>query len=89
MKYLIGDRTYIHDSSWGKLPTGYEFTQVAGVAVDGNDNVYVFNRSQHKLMVFSRKGELVKVWERPFAQPHGAHVDKNGKEPFFRDMGKP
>lgn len=78
MKYSIGDRIYKHDSSWGKLPAGYEFTQVAGVAVDGKDNVYVFNRSQHQLMVFSREGELVKIWERPFSQPHGAHVDKNG-----------
>jgi hypothetical protein len=31
--------------NWEKLPSGWEFIDVAGVAVDSKDNVYVFNRS--------------------------------------------
>ena len=32
---------------WEKLPDGWSFIDVAGVAVDSHDNVYVLNRSEH------------------------------------------
>ena len=69
MTYTIGDRKYALDAGWGKLPEGYEYNQVAGVAVDADDNVYAFNRSDHKLLVLDREGNLVKVWSREFDQP--------------------
>ena len=78
MSYTIGDRKYALDVDWGKLPDGYEYNQVAGVAVDDEDNVYAFNRSDHKLLVLDREGNLVKVWGQKFDQPHGAHVDRHG-----------
>ncbi len=78
MNYSIGNERYALDPEWGQLPKGYEFRQVAGVAVDSSDNVYVFNRSEHMLMVFDKEGHLVKVWDRKFAQPHGTHVDNDG-----------
>jgi len=78
LNYTIGDRKYALDADWGTLPDGYEFNQVAGVAVDAEDNVYAFNRSDHKLLVLDRDGNLVKVWGREFDQPHGAHVDQEG-----------
>lgn len=78
MAYMIGSRKYELYEGWGKLPEGYEFHQVAGVAVDGNDSVYVFNRSSHKLLVFDRGGNLLTVWDQKFVNPHGAHVDREG-----------
>lgn len=30
--------------NWEKLPEGWAFVDVAGVAVDSKDNVYAFNR---------------------------------------------
>ena len=78
MTYRIDSRRYELDAGWGKLPEGYEFHQVAGVAVDGNDRVFVFNRSSHKVMVFDREGNLVTAWDRNFVNPHGAHVDRHG-----------
>ena len=39
MTYGRGDYTYKVDKDWGKLPDGYEFNQVAGVAVDKEDNL--------------------------------------------------
>ena len=32
---------------WGRLPEGWEFKQVAGVAVDSQDRIYVYNRGEH------------------------------------------
>jgi len=35
-----------------KLPEGWSLVEVAGVATDSRDRVYVFNRGEHPLMVF-------------------------------------
>ncbi|MDP6800230.1 MAG: peptidyl-alpha-hydroxyglycine alpha-amidating lyase family protein [SAR202 cluster bacterium] len=78
MQYGDGDYRYELDEGWGKLPEGYEFHQVAGVAVDGDDNVYLFNRSAHQMMVFDREGGFIKSWDQRFAGPHGIHIGPDG-----------
>lgn len=78
MAYKIGSHRYELEPGWGKLPEGYEFHQVAGVAVDAQDRVYVFNRSSHQLMVFDRAGNLVRVWGQKFTLPHGIHIGPDG-----------
>ena len=78
MTYFIGSQKYDLDAGWGRLPEGYEFHQVAGVAVDGSDNVYLFNRSSHQLMVFDGDGNFLKAWAQTFSHPHGMHVDTEG-----------
>ena len=42
-----------------QLPDGWEFKDVGAVAVDSKDQVYVFNRGEHPMMVFDRDGRLV------------------------------
>ena len=78
MSYGSGDYTYELAEGWGQLPEGYEFNQVAGVAVDKDDQVYVFNRGRHQLMVFDRDGAFIKSWSQGFANPHGIHVGPDG-----------
>jgi hypothetical protein len=41
-----------------KLPDGWSFKDVAAVAVDGGDQVYVFNRGEHPMIVFDREGNF-------------------------------
>src|SRR5467141_2938553 len=48
--------------NWEKLPPGWEFIDVAGVAVDSQDNVCVFNRSEHPVIVFDREGNFLRSW---------------------------
>ncbi len=78
MTYGSGDFIYELDEGWGKLPEGYEFHQVAGVAVDRNDNVYLFTRSAHNVMVFDPNGNLIKTWATKFKGPHGIHIGPDG-----------
>ena len=78
MTFGSGDYTFELDKNWGRLPEGYEFFQVAGVAVDKDDQVYVYNRSAHPLMVFDREGNFVKSWGVEFANPHGIHIAPDG-----------
>ena len=48
--------------NWAKLPAGWSFKEVAAVGVDSNDNVYVFNRGEHPMMVFDRDGNFLRSW---------------------------
>lgn len=60
---------------WGQLPKGWAFTQVAGVAVDSQDKVYVFNRSLHPIIVLDREGRFLTSWgEGLFKTPHGISI---------------
>ncbi len=78
MAYGSGDYVYDLAEDWGRLPEGYEFNQVAGVAVDKDDNVYLFNRSSHQMMVFDRGGGFIKAWSQTFSNPHGVHIGPDG-----------
>ena len=71
-----GDYAYDIDLDWAKLPTGWSFHEVADVAVDSQDRVYVFNRGKHPLIVFDREGNFLSSWgEDIFKRPHGLTID--------------
>jgi DNA-binding beta-propeller fold protein YncE len=64
--------TYQVVENWAKLPDGYSFKEVGGVGVDAQDNVYVFNRGAHPMMVFDRGGNFLRSWgEGIFPRAHG------------------
>ena len=70
-----GEYTYRVDTDWAKLPNGWAFRDVAAVAVDDKDQVYVFNRGEHPMIVFDREGNFLRSWgEDIFTRPHGLHI---------------
>ena len=71
-----GEHRYRVVENWAKLPDGWSLTDVASVAVDSKDRVYVFNRGEHPMMVFDRDGNFLKSWgEGLFNRAHGLHID--------------
>ena len=71
-----GEHRYRVVENWGKLPDGWQFSDVAAVAVDSKDRVYVFNRGEHPMMVFDRDGNFLRSWgEGVFPRAHGLHID--------------
>ena len=72
----IGENGYVYEMSgddFGALPDGWEYHETGGVAVDSKDNVYVFNRSDHPVIVLDRDGNFLRSWgEGAFHTPHGA-----------------
>ena len=65
---------------WERLPEGWSFVEVAGVAVDSADRVYVFNRGDHPVIVFDKEGKFLNAWgEDVFDTPHGIFIDKNDR----------
>jgi hypothetical protein len=55
-----GEYTYEPVESWAKLPPGWSFKEIGGVGVDRRDNVYVFNRGEHPMIVFDREGNFLR-----------------------------
>ena len=64
---------------WGALPDGMSFVEATSVAVDTNDDVYVFNRGKHPVIVFDRAGRFKRTWgENMFRRAHGITVGPDG-----------
>jgi len=71
----IGRLSFAVAEGWGKLPQGWELGQVPNVAVDGQDRVYVINRSEHPLIIFDRDGNFIaSLAEEILQDPHGIHI---------------
>ena len=70
-----GKFRYEVDEGWGKLPDGWALKDVAGVTVDKQDRVYVFNRGEHPMVVFDREGNFLRsCGEGLFRRAHGVHI---------------
>ncbi|HEX7811205.1 MAG TPA: peptidyl-alpha-hydroxyglycine alpha-amidating lyase family protein [Burkholderiales bacterium] len=66
---------YQVNEHWAQLPDGWSFRDVAAVAVDHEDRVYVFNRGEHPMIVFDRDGKFLRSWgEGVFNRAHGLHI---------------
>ena len=81
MRTILGEGSFRYrvDVDWGRLPEAWAFGDVAAVGVDEKDNVFVFNRGAHPMVVFDRDGEFLRAWgEGVFKNPHGLHVGVDG-----------
>ena len=78
----IGRDLYKVVDGFFKRPKGWTFVEVADVDVDGDDNVYVFCRGNHPVMIFDKEGNFLDAWggmgEPYFTFPHGLSVGRDG-----------
>jgi DNA-binding beta-propeller fold protein YncE len=66
---------YEANDRWAQLPAGWGWTEVAAVATDSRDRVFVFSRGEHPVMVFDRDGTFLASWgEGLFNRPHGITI---------------
>jgi DNA-binding beta-propeller fold protein YncE len=82
MPTIVSDSGFSYDSlqDWARLPEGWSFVEVSGVAVDANDDVYVLCRGEHPVVVFDRVGNFLRSFgEGEFNQrAHGIHAGPSG-----------
>jgi DNA-binding beta-propeller fold protein YncE len=79
----IGRDRYEVVDGFFKRPKGWTFVEVADVGIDADDNVYVFCRGKHPVMVFDKTGRFLDAWgeiggEHYFLFPHGLSVAPDG-----------
>ena len=77
MSVTLGTGRFLYRvaEGWGRLPDGWQLPDVAAVAVDRRDDVYVFNRGAHPMIVFDREGNFLTSWgEGLFHRAHGIHM---------------
>ena len=61
---------------WGTLPEGWRYVECAGVAVDKKDNVFVFTRGEHPVIVFDRDGRFLRSWGEGWVRrAHAVTID--------------
>ena len=72
-----GEHRYRVIENWAQLPPGWSFDDVGGVGVDSKDQVYIFNRGEHPMIVFDREGRFLRSWgEGLFKRAHGVLIDR-------------
>ena len=78
----IGPDRYQVVEGFFQRPKRLTFVDVADVAVDGDDNVFVFCRGRLPVMVFDREGRFLDAWggfgDGSFTFPHGITVGHDG-----------
>ena len=81
-----GEHRYRVVENWAKLPDGWRLTDVASVAVDSKDRVYVFNRGNYPLLVFDPDGNLLDYSQvNDYGRPHSITIDSGAM--FLVDDG--
>lgn len=73
-----GKYTYEVVENWRKLPQGQAFKDVSAVAVDSQDKVYVFQRTDPPVLVFDTEGNFLSSWGNGALNfSHGIDIDTN------------
>ena len=69
---------YVVDTTWPKKPDRFKWTQMAGIAVDKQDQIYIFTRSQPTVQVYKTDGTLVRAWF--MEESSGSHFIRIGPD---------
>src|SRR3954464_751096 len=71
-----GNHRYRALAQWQQLPAGWNLGEGAGAAVHSRDEVYVFNRGAHPVIVFDDSGNYRFSWgENVCKRAHGIFID--------------
>lgn len=87
---IVGDGLFRYRANpcWAQLPVGVRWSEVAAMAIDSQDRVFVFNRGDHPLMVFDRHGNFLTWWEEGrFTRAHGITIGPDDSVYCTDDLG--
>ena len=76
MIYGSGDYRFELVEDWARRPDELNLGWIGGVATDSSDNVYVFNRGDHPMVVFDPAGNIIATWGDEFVKhAHAIWID--------------
>lgn len=75
-----GTLTYRVAEGWEQLPAEFRHGDVAGVAVDAQDRVYLITRQDPRVIVYDRDGKFLTSWgeDRFSPRTHGITIGPDG-----------
>jgi hypothetical protein len=75
------------DANWPKKPSGFQWGDMPGVAVDRKDRVWIFTRSSPPVQVYEAGGKFVKAWgAETVGKAHHIKIDREGHV-WLADIG--
>ena len=87
LRVSYGKYVYEHVPGWGNLPDGWEWNHAVGVGIDAQDRVFVYNRSDHPIIVLDTDGNVINSWgEGLFGSAHHLEVGPDGSI-YTTDVG--
>jgi hypothetical protein len=70
---------WVADLHWEQRPATISHRDVAGVAVDAFDQVYLFTRFDHQVLVYTAAGKFVRAWGAGiFTNAHNIRIGPDG-----------
>jgi DNA-binding beta-propeller fold protein YncE len=70
---------WLADLHWEQRPDSISHRDVAGVAVDASDDVYLFTRYDHQVLVYTSAGKFVRAWGAGvFTNAHNIRIGPDG-----------
>ncbi|MEX2287683.1 MAG: peptidyl-alpha-hydroxyglycine alpha-amidating lyase family protein [Planctomycetaceae bacterium] len=71
---------YDHDPGWPKRPENVKpWGWVSGIAVDAQNQVWLFNKGPDPVQVYAADGTFVRTWGKDkFLEPHQLRIDREG-----------
>jgi DNA-binding beta-propeller fold protein YncE len=69
---------YVVDAAWPRKPDQFKWGQMPGIAVDTQDQVYIFTRSQPAVQVYQADGTFLRAWN--IEDFDGAHYIRIGPD---------
>jgi hypothetical protein len=70
---------WMADLHWEQRPAHISHRDVAGVAVDASDQVYLFTRFDHQVLVYTSAGKFVRAWGAgTFTNAHSVRIGPDG-----------
>jgi DNA-binding beta-propeller fold protein YncE len=75
--FILADGEFRYEvvESWAKVPKDIELGEVAAVATNRHDEVFLFSRGAHPVIVLDREGNVLRTWGHGvFKHAHGLHI---------------
>jgi hypothetical protein len=70
---------YTHDPSWPQKPAEFKWAEMAGIAADAKDNIYIFTRSTPPIQVYDSSGKFIRAFGQDVVKAaHHIKIDRDG-----------
>jgi len=82
------DLRFAPQTNWIRLPPEVEITEAIGVAVNSQDQLFIFNRADPPVIVLDAQGEFQRAWGTGlFTRPHGIWIAADDTLYLVDDLG--